>query len=168
MKIKGKYIIAGALGVISIALAIGYLQYKKLMNYTLSFKGIKLKKASATELNFDLFLNFVNKSNLKFDIVEQDYSIYINDVFLTKAVNYSTNTVLPTSASIMGVNINFNPTQAYKNLKGGFASMLLSPQMLKLKIDMKLKVKLYGIKISIPFVYETTLKEILTPAPTTT
>jgi|688.fasta_scaffold43162_5 LEA14-like dessication related protein len=166
MKIKGKYIIAGALGVISIALALGYLQYKKLMNYTLGFKGIKLNKASATELNFDLFLNFVNKSNLKFDVIEQDYSIYINDVFLTKAVNYSTNTVLPSSASVMGVNINFNPAQAYKNLKGGFATMLLSPQMLKLKIDIKLKVKLYGIKISIPIVHETTLKEILTPVPT--
>ena len=167
MKIKGKYIVAGALGVISIALALGYLQYKKLMNYTLGFKGIKLNKASATELNFDLFLNFANKSNLKFEIIEQDYSIYINDVFVTKAVNYSTNTVLPTSTSVMGVNINFNPAQAYKNLKGGFTAILLSPQMLKLKIDIKLKVKLYGIKISIPIVHETTLKEILTPAPTT-
>jgi hypothetical protein len=37
---------------------------------------------------------------------------------------------------------------------------------LKLKIDIKLKVKLYGIKISIPIVHETTLKEILTPVPT--
>ena len=33
--------------------------------------------------------------------------------------------------------------------------------LLVVKVDLKMKVKLYGIKISIPFVYEDTLKAII-------
>ena len=76
MKIEKKYIIAGALAVVSTFLALGYLQYKKLMNYKISFKNLKIKTLSATNISFDIFLNFTNNSNLKFEIIEQQSKIY--------------------------------------------------------------------------------------------
>jgi LEA14-like dessication related protein len=161
MKIEKKYIIAGALGVVSIALALGYLQYKKLMNYKIVFKNLKVKTLSPTNIAFDIFLNFTNKSSLKFDIIEQQSKIYINGKFVSDVVNNAVNTIEPNSTSIIGANISFNPTTVLSSLNKSYASILINPSSISIKVDLKMKVKLYGIKISIPFVYEDTLKGII-------
>ena len=49
-----KYLIAGAIGVVTIAGALAYLQYKKLMNYTLKFKRLRVKRLNFNEFDFDL------------------------------------------------------------------------------------------------------------------
>jgi LEA14-like dessication related protein len=161
MKIQKKYIIAGALGVVSIALALGYLQYRKLMNYKIAFKNIKIKTLSATNIAFDIFLNFTNNSNLKFQIIEQQSKIYINGKFVSDLVNTAVNTIEPTATSVIGTNVSFNPTSVLSSLNKSFASILLNPASVIVKVDLKMKVKLYGIKISIPFVFEDTLKAII-------
>ncbi len=161
MKIEKKYIIAGVLGVVSIALALGYLQYKRLMNYTIKFKGLRLKTLSAKQFVFDIFLNFTNDSDLKFDIVSQDYKVYLNDNFVTSLVNNSPITILPKSPTVIGVNVSFDPTKVLNILNRNYASILLRPETVKIKVDIKLKVSLYGFKVSIPYVYEDTLKALL-------
>ena len=40
----------------------------------------------------------------------------------------------------------------------------MSPEKVILKIDMKLKVSIYGFTINIPYSYTTSLKEIMTPS----
>jgi LEA14-like dessication related protein len=167
MKIEKKYIIAGALAVVSTFLALGYLQYKKLMNYKISFKNLKIKTLSATNISFDIFLNFTNNSNLKFEIIEQQSKIYINNNFVSDLVNTAVNTIEPKATSVIGTNVSFNPTAILSSLNKSFASVLLNPSSILVKIDLKMKVKLYGIKISIPFVYENTLKGIIDMAKAT-
>ena len=168
MKIEKKYVIAGALAIVSIALAAGYLQYKKLMNYKLGFKSLKLKTVSATKIVFDIFLNFTNKSNLAFEIIEQETKIYVNGKFVSDAVNYSSNKIEPNSTSVIGVNVSFNPNDVASALGKNYAWLILNTSSIKIKIDMKMKVKLYGVKVSIPFVYEDTLKSIIDYAKTPT
>lgn len=161
MKIEKKHIVFGALGVVSVALALAYWQYKKIMDFKLGFKGIRFKSLTPTVFNFDLFLNLTNKANLGYEIIEQEYSIYINDNFVSTAKNFSSNKIAPNSTSVLGVNITFNPNKVLSIVKSNYAAMILTPQNFRLKIDMKLKVKLFGIKISIPYVYEQTFKEII-------
>ena len=60
MKIEKKHIIAGGLGIISVALAAAYWQYTKLMNFKISLKKAVFKKISLTNLDVDLYLNFLN------------------------------------------------------------------------------------------------------------
>jgi LEA14-like dessication related protein len=161
MKIEKKYIIAGVLGVVSIAVALAYLQYKKLMDYTIKLKGLKLKTLSAKNVAFDLFLNFTNNSSLKFDIVEQQYKVYLNDSFVTELVNYSPTNIMPKATSVIGINVSFDPTKVLNILNKNYASILLHPETVKIKVDVKLKVLLYGFKVSIPFVFEDTLKGLI-------
>lgn len=168
MKIEKKYIIAGAIGLVTITGALLYLQYKKLMNYVIKFKTLKVKTLTANLVNFDIFLNFTNNSNLAFDIVEQDYKVYLNGELVTKMVNRSNNHIsanktngVDTSLSVIGVNVSFNPTKVLQTLGKNWISILIHPETVRLKVEVKMKVSLYGIKFSIPYTYEGTLKSIL-------
>lgn len=168
MKIEKKYILAGVIGLVTITGALLYLQYKKLMNYVIKFKAIKVKSLTMNIINFDIFLNLTNNSNLAFDIVEQDYKVYLNDVEVTKMANKSVNHIsakktngIDTSLSVVGVNVSFNPSVVLNTLGKNWASILFHPESLRIRVVMKLKVSLYGVKVSIPYTYEGTLKSII-------
>jgi len=161
-----KWLIVGTLGVISVALALGYLQYKKLMNYTIKLKGFSLKTLTFKLINFDLFINFTNNSDLKFVISDQEYKVYLNNQFVTKLANKNDVVIGAKSTSIIPINIQFDPSSVLQLLGQNALTILASPNKITLKVDIKLKVALYGIKFSIPYVYESTLKELITPKPT--
>lgn len=160
-----KWLIVGGLSVISIALGALYLQYKKLMNYTIKVKGIKLNTITPQVINFDLFINFTNNSDIKFVISDQVYKVYINGQYVTTLVNGTDVYVGAKSTSLIPVNVKFNPTDVMRLLGQNALIILASPQKINIKVDIKLKVSLYGIKFNIPYVYESTLKEIMTPTP---
>jgi LEA14-like dessication related protein len=161
MKIQKKHLVAGSIALVTITGAFVYMQYKKLMEYTLGFKSMKVKKVSLNEIVLDVFLLFNNPSKLKFDITEQEYKVFINNQFVSDAVNYSTNKIEPKSSSVLGVNIKFNPSTVLKVLKLNWTDILLNPAQSKIKIEMKFKVKLYLIPITIPYVYELTFQELV-------
>lgn len=160
MKIEKKHIIAVGLGVVSVALAGAYLQYKRLMNYCISIAGIKPNKISKDFADIDLSLNFQNKSNVKIDILSQEYSVYVSDKFITKASNLKPQSILPVSTSVIAVNIKFNPTQAGQNI----LAAILAMGNTVIRVEIKLKVKLWMFTINIPYSYITSIKELLTPS----
>jgi len=162
MKIQKKHIIAGAIGLVTITGAVLYLQYKKLMDYVISFKSVKVKAISAKEINFDLFLNFENKSNLKFTIEKQKYDIFINNIFLQTLQNDAPNTIMPNSTSVIGMNIKFDPNVALQRLKLTAATLLGGTDKIMVKIVTKMTVKYGIIKFTIPsYTYEDTLKNLM-------
>jgi LEA14-like dessication related protein len=165
MEIKKKYIIAGVIGAITIAGALAYLQYKKMMNYVIKFKGVKVKTLSFASLDFDVFINFENKSDLKFIIKSQSYSVYINDIFVTKIQNASPVMIKAKAFSIIGLNVKLNPQEVLKKLNKTPLDFAAAPEKIKIKVDTKLNVSLWGIPVSIPYVYDTNLKEMTAPAP---
>lgn len=169
MKVERKHIIIGLISLVSISGALLYLEYKKLMDYAIKFKSVVVKKVSLTKVNFDLFLYFTNKSNLKITIKNQNYTIYVNDKPVSTVQNSSGNLIKPRSTdNIVGVNVQFNPQTVYR--ASGLTSLeaLAKAGSIKLKFDIKLGVSLYGIAFNIPYVYETTLKELISPTQPTT
>lgn len=165
MKIEKKYLIAGAVAVLSVAGALAYLQYKKIMDYTIRFKSVKIRKISLTLFDFDVFLFFLNKSDLKFVINTQAYSVYLNGVFVTKIVNYADTTVLPKAESVLPLNVKFDPRIVLKTVQMNAVDLAVHPEKVKIKMDIKLKVSLWGLPVNIPYTYESTLKEMMAPAP---
>jgi len=160
-----KWLIVGGLSIISVALAIGYLQYRKLKDYIIKVRGVNVKQITANIFDFDLLVSFTNNSNVKFTISEQLYDVYINDKFVTKIKGTQSVTILPKQSTIIPLNITFNPTGVLKMLEKSWVQMLLNPALITLKIDMQLKVNLYGFKKSMPITFTSTLKELLTKKP---
>jgi LEA14-like dessication related protein len=164
MKINKNYLVAGVIGVVTISGALLYLQYRKIMDYTLKFKRIKFNKISANLIDANIFLLLENKSSLKYTIKSQEYSIYVNDKFVSKLENNVENVIQPKSFSEIGLNVKINPVElASKVNSGGVLNTILSPEKVAVKIDMKLKVSFFGLTIKIPYVYLTNLKELTQP-----
>ena len=130
------------------------------MNYVIKFAGIKLNRIQPNNADFDLILNFTNKSDVEFKIVSQVYDVYINNKQVSKAVNYTPQTIQAKTTSPIAVNIKFNPERTGQNI----LNIALSLKPIVLKVDMKLKVKLWVFKVNIPYTYTTTLKELLKPS----
>ncbi len=165
MKIQKKHVIIGSLFLVSSAAALAYWQYTKLMNYCIGFKSLKVKALTPALFNFDIFLNFQNKSDIKFTIQSQEYSVYLNGAFVTKIKNLQSDEVPAKSSKIMGLNVQFNPKSALSTVKLNAVDLLTHPDKVKIKIDSKLKVKLWFFTVDIPYIYEASLKELMTPSP---
>jgi len=161
MKIQKKHIIAGAIGLLTISGALAYLQYKKVIDYLITFKSVKIKKITAKEVDFDIFLNYTNKAKVGFNINTQKYDVYINDIFITSLINNAPTYIAPSSVSVIGLNIAFNPEDAFKKINKTFASVLSNPEKIIIKIDSKLKVKIGVFAVNIPYVYQDTLKNMM-------
>jgi LEA14-like dessication related protein len=155
-----KYLIAGVIAMVTITGALAYLQYKKLMNYIIKVKTAVVKTITANLLDLDLTLDFENKSNISFEIKSQEYEVYIDNKFITKINNIKPVFIKAKSNSDIFVNIKANPTKIGSKFKLEDLGKLLDLQNVKLKIIGKMKVKLYGISVNIPFNYETTIKEL--------
>lgn len=155
-----KYLIAGVIAIVTITGALAYLQYKKLMNYIIKVKSAVIKKITANLLDLDLTLDFENKSNISFEIKSQEYEVYIDNKFISKINNIKPVFIKAKSNSDIFVNIKANPTKIGSKFKLEDLNKLLDLQNIKIKVIGKLKVKLYGFTVNIPFYYETTIKEL--------
>ncbi len=161
MKIEKKHIIFGGVFVVSSVAALAYWQYTRLMNYCIGIKSIKPISISESLVNADLLLNFENKSDIQLNILSQEYNVYVGGGFITKVSNSKPQLVAPKSTSVIAVNVKFNPIKAGTNI----ISAIIAMGNTAIKVDIKLKVKLYFFTINIPYTYTTTIKELMTPTP---
>lgn len=160
MNQRAKYIIGGLVGLVAIAGTFFYIQYRRLMDYTIKPKSARITKLSLNKISLDVFLDFINKSTLNFEIIEQEYDVYLNNKFVSKVVNYASNKIKAKSTSVIGVNVSFDPSKVLKIIGKNIGDILLNPESVIIKVDMRLKVSLYGIKISIPYTLEDNLKNL--------
>lgn len=164
MASKKKYIITGVIALVTVSGAYLYWQYNKLMEYAIKFAGIKIKNASLTNVNFDVFLTFSNASNLTFAISEQEYEVYLDNIFLTKISKPTKQPISAKSVSPVTVNVDFNPSKIGKEIKGQAANLLLNMLNASIRVEVKLKIELWNfIKIPVPYIYKTTIGEIMSP-----
>ena len=161
MKLEKKYLIAGLIGIVTIAGAFAYLQYKKLMNYTIKLRNIVVRSANLSSLNFDLFLNFENKSSISFEILSQTYDVYVNDVLISKLKGKEVVKIQPKSTSVIPLKVNIKPSDILNKLGKGALNLIANFGNNRLKVNVKLQVKLYGFTFNIPFVYESTISEMI-------
>jgi LEA14-like dessication related protein len=160
-KVKKKYIIAGILGVISVFGAIAYLQIKKLLeNFDWEFKKIKVRTLTPNLISFDVFLEFINGSDVSFNIVNQEYKIFINNEYVSRGSNGMNNIIQKRSRSQLGVNVAFDPKVVLEQLKINAVDLLTASEKIWIKVEMKFKVKIGPIPFTIPYTYEVNLKEI--------
>jgi len=150
-----------------------YTQYEKLMDYAFGFKKAKARSVSAKKISFDLYLTYVNKSDITFYLTKQRYIVYFNDVEVSRMSNDSTNIIQhgidPATnkpyENQIGINVDFDPSVVLKSLNKNWASILLTPDKFIIRVDMKLTVgiKILGfiVPVTVPYSYPVSLKEVL-------
>ncbi len=161
MAIKKKHIIVGGIALVTLTGAALYWQYTKIMNYVLKLTNVKFKTFSLKKVDFDLSLAFTNNSDLTINIVSQDYKVYVNNVEILKVTNKTGTQLLKNDTSPINVNLQLNPDMIATKLKASAINFLTNPDKIQIRFDIKLRVKLLVFTFSIPYVYNTTLKELL-------
>lgn len=157
-KIEKKWIIAGAIGIVTIVGAVIYLQIRKIMQNTFSYKSVRVKSLSGGVFDFDVFFNYFNKSDVTFTLKKQTYDIFINNVYITTLSNVLDNVVKANTTSTIGVNVNLNMKEISKKISG--LNLLSGGDKTLIKLDMKFKVRVGFITFTVPYVYEDTLKNM--------
>ncbi len=157
-----KYIAIGV-GLISLTAAGAlYFQYNRLMQYVIGLKAIRLVSFNSNSFIIDILLGLENKSDISFDIESQEYSAYINNKLIAKVGNTKKVPVKP-GANQIAVRVNVNPQKVFNDVRGlqGMLDMIATPELVQIKIVIKLFVRLWFLKFSIPYTYQSTLKELL-------
>jgi LEA14-like dessication related protein len=131
------------------------------MQYTIKVKTGRVRQFTNKKFVIDLFLSFQNNSTLTIDIIGQEHKVYINDKLISTIKNLAQNTILPKTESIIAVNLELNPTNVLNVVKKSFANILLNPESVVIRVDSNMKVRFYGITLSLPSVFEDNLKNML-------
>lgn len=131
---KNKAIIIGIIAAVGVAAYLVYKQFTKFMEYSLSFRSIKVKNVSAKELKIDLGLNFENKSDLQVVLTKQVYDVFINNVFVSKIVSDKEVVIAPKSKTPM----NFDVAVGSKGIADLLRSMSLADLLNIKKQSLKL------------------------------
>lgn len=136
-------------------------QVKKMMNYTLTFKSVKVNKFTLDTLDFNAYYDYKNNSDIDIKLAEQEYDIYMNDVYITTLKNYQENILKANATSELGFNVNLNLPELDKKLRINYVKMLADPKAVKLRIEMRWKIRFGFLKIPISYTWNTDLKQIL-------
>jgi len=155
-----KALVIGGVTLLAGAMIYIIVQYRKLMQYVMNYKGIKVKQLSANNIAFDLSIEFVNKSNLAFRLMKQRYQVYVNDKFVSKGGTDKPVVVQPQGSTILTNLVSFNPTDVLKALEKNFTTILLQPESVVVRIDYQISTSLFGISVPIKNTYRISLKEI--------
>lgn len=162
--LTNKYVVAGAISIFALG-GLLYYEYKRLLNYCISFNRIKVNSVNMNKFDFDLFMNFKNQSALKIDITSTAANIYLNNNFVTSIQNSVPQIIQPESTSVLGFNCVLIPDKVLKILGNNSSDLLLHREKVNIKVDAKIKIKFYFINITVPYVYETNLKDMMTSTP---
>jgi len=154
-------LVAGLIGLVTISGAVAYYQYKKIIDYTITFKRMKINKLSKSLFNFDVYFDYLNKAKVAFVIVSQKYDIYIQGIYVTTMVNNNPTNIAANGVSVLALNVQFDPRETLKRLGATAETFLMNAANIKIKIVSSLKVKLWMFTINIHYTYEDTLKNML-------
>jgi len=136
---------------ITLAATVGVLLYQfwRLKNYVITIKGIDVKKVSLANVQFDAYLNFINKSDLTIALAYQKYDVYINDKLITKLSSDTPQLISPKATSVLKVAVDLSPQDLIKKLGASSLSNILTFKQQVLRIDAKMGVKFGNLVIPI-------------------
>jgi LEA14-like dessication related protein len=162
MKVNKKQIIWGSvLGALGLTAIWVNKQIKKINDFSLDFKKIKVNKFTIEELDFNTYYDYNNKSDIDINLSSQEYDLYVNETYITTMTNYTENVLKANSVSSLGFNTKINLPELDKKIRLTYFNMIADPKAVKLKIVMRWKVRLGFIKIPVKYTWNTDLKEIL-------
>ena len=131
-----------------------YSQMKRLLKYNISFKRAKIKSFSQNKVDIDLYLNFINKSELKIELMRQKYDVFINGAYITTIKNDSRNVLEPESTNTLSLAIVFNPMELKNRLPISLLELITGFKNQKIRVDFTFYVKFGPFTIPIAYSFE--------------
>lgn len=150
-------------GVIAVLTGAGlYIAYQAKLAQKLlySFNTLRVLQISKSLLRLSLNVAIENTTELDVEVTGIKMDIYVNNVFVTTATSNVSASIKPNKTTNLPIELSINPADIWDD-----ASQLLfgSASLAGVSFEMKGKVKVnkFGLPLSIPVKYKTTLGEFL-------
>lgn len=134
---------------------------KRLQDFQLNFKKVKVTKFTKEALDFNVYFDYVNKSEININLASQEYDVYINNIYVTTMTNYSENVLKAKSTSPLGFNVKLDLPKIDEKIRTTYFDMVVNPKEVLIRIDMRFKARVGIFKIPYRYTWNTNLKEIL-------
>lgn len=144
--------------------AYGYVQYKRAFAYEYKFKKAKVNKLGMKDVDIDVYMAILNKTDFGGTVLGYNLKLYVNGVAVSMIKFDKPFRIKANGESTLPLNIKFAPNKVMSIANAGMVvSGLLDQSKLKIKIEGTLSARILGfLKITdIPVSYETTLKELV-------
>ena len=160
-KIEKKFWIAGLIGLVSVTGAYLYFQVQKILDYTLTFKGIRnVKFDKNANISFTIQYEYKNKANIDLTLDNQQYEVYINNQHLTTLTNFIPNKLSGSKTSLIEVNLNITKDD-FKKINLNWLQLILQHEKIEIKTIMKWKIKYGLLRFPFQYPYTVSLKEVI-------
>ena len=134
---------------------------KRLQDFTLDFKKVKVNKFTKERLQFDVYFDYTNKSEININLASQEYDVYIDGVYITTMTNYKENVLKAKSKSPLGFSVDLDLPKLDSKIRASYFDMITNPKEVAIRIDMKFKARVGIFKVPYKYIWNTNLKEIL-------
>lgn len=164
---KKKLIIFGSLAAVSLVLGGIYLQkqIKKALEYSYSFSRFVVNKISLQSLDFNVFYNLKNPSNIKYTITRIDINVLIDNTIIASMVNTNEQVIAPKSTTEIGVNVDIKPADLAKGLGEKWTTILANAEKIgerRMVLKMNFRIGYLGkfLSVNVPYEYSFPLKKV--------
>ena len=134
---------------------------KRLQDFQLDFKKIKVNRFTKERLQFDVYFDYTNKSEININLASQEYDVYIDGVYITTMTNYKENVLKAKSKSPLGFSVDLDLPKLDSKIRASYFDMITNPKEVAIRIDMKFKARIGIFKVPYKYIWNTNLKEIL-------
>ena len=134
---------------------------KRLQDFKLDFKKIKVNRFTKERLQFDVYFDYTNKSEININLASQEYDVYIDGVYITTMTNYKENVLKAKSTSPLGFSVDLDLPKLDSKIRASYFDMITNPKEVSIRIDMKFKARVGIFKVPYKYIWNTNLKEIL-------
>lgn len=160
---KRGLIIGLIVSAILVIVAYLYMQYKKLYDADWTFAGTKLKRFGLDKLTTEIYFDIDNRGDLEVIVSEQQYDVFLNDMFVSHVTYDKDVTIAAQSVSRMPLLVDIKTADFIKALGSNWKTILLGD---KSNVSIKV-VGYFTLKVGpltmrkLPFEMSMTLKEIM-------
>lgn len=159
---KAKYwILAATVGATATTALWAYGQYKKMLKNITGYKSFTLKNFTAKNVAFQVVMTYKNNMDVDINLTNQEYDIYLNDIYATTLKNSNLTTLKAKETSDIPLSVSFDPKDLFNRLSINPTTFLMNPKNIIVKIDMRLKVKLLFFNIPIKYTYKDSMKRMM-------
>lgn len=153
------------------AIAFGFYQfYKRQMRLALSFcykfSKINIITLSKTKLTLDLTLKIRNQSDIRLNLSDYSFQVWINGKFITVISSVSNTDLLANAVSFLTLRVDFDPSKVFdaNDLVTLTLTALTDKKNFIIKIKGKISAKANFIKIKdLPIDMQMSLEDIMKP-----
>ena len=143
-------------------------QYKLLSDACYNITGGVIHNISADTVKLTLFFKVKNNSDLTIHIDNVEFSIFVNNLFITKIYRKEKQTILSNSDIIFQINVEFSPKELLKAGLTNIMPLITDKDKLVINIKGVYNIEAGIVKVKkVPFDEKISLKELMTPSPNT-